>query len=356
MTHASEFLSFDRLSELIQSGHITRREHPQHKLLIYNYTAKAQYERLWTPETMSCRGLILDEHGNVIARPFTKFFNIDEHQSEYLPDIPLGDKFEAYEKLDGSLGISYTDPTGKVQIATRGAFASEQALWASAWWDLKYSTVNIPSGETWLFEIIYPENRIVVDYGSRRDLVLLARIDNQTGRDLDFPDGWPGPVARRYDAQSVDSLIQSVSGSDLEGFVLRFPSTGQRVKVKLDEYVRLHRLITQCTSRSIWEVLASGQDLTNIIDHVPDEFYAWVKEKEEHLRSSYREIHESCAGLVGRLSVPGDRKATALAFQKCQYPGVMFKMLDGRDPSELIWKLIRPEHERPFRIQHETSA
>ena len=37
---------------------------------------------------------------------------------------------------------------------------------------------------TYLFEIIYPSNRIVVDYGSSRRLVLLAAVHTQTGIEL----------------------------------------------------------------------------------------------------------------------------------------------------------------------------
>ena len=37
-------------------------------------------------------------------------------------------------------------------------------------------------GKTYLFEIIYPENRIVVDYGDYKGLVLIDVIDNETGK------------------------------------------------------------------------------------------------------------------------------------------------------------------------------
>lgn len=38
---------------------------------MYNYTAKAQYDKLWNEVTLQCRGLILDGDGNVVARPFS---------------------------------------------------------------------------------------------------------------------------------------------------------------------------------------------------------------------------------------------------------------------------------------------
>jgi RNA ligase len=143
---------------------------------------------------------------------------------------------------------------------------------------------------------------------------------------------------------------------NFEGFVLRFPSTNQRVKVKLDEYVRLHRVLTSCSSKTIWELLSSGQGLGDVLERVPDEFMRWVNLQSSSLLRQYREIEEECREQCARLTVPGDRKATALRFTEQKYPGVLFKMLDGKDHSQSIWKLLKPEFERPFVVQHETAS
>lgn len=39
------------------------------------------------------------------------------------------------------------------------------------------------AGKTYCFEIVYPANKILVDYGKRRELVLLAVIDTEFGFD-----------------------------------------------------------------------------------------------------------------------------------------------------------------------------
>ena len=74
-------------------------------------------------------------------------------------------------KLDGSLGIAYTHPEGEVRLATRGSMTSHQATEATRIWQEKYRRVAIPEGTTPLFEIIYPDNRVVLNYGDMRDLV-----------------------------------------------------------------------------------------------------------------------------------------------------------------------------------------
>ena len=88
--------------KLIDEKYIYVRKHPDAELYIYNYSPKTQYDRKWNEITMICRGLIRDEK-QIIARPFNKFFNIEQHEPEEITN----EEFEVYEKLDGSLGILY---------------------------------------------------------------------------------------------------------------------------------------------------------------------------------------------------------------------------------------------------------
>src|SRR5579885_481968 len=163
------------LWELVENGYLTGRSHPSADLIIWNYTAKAQYEKHWTEETMMCRGLITTSAGEIVARPFPKFFNYEEYEGQ-IPKEP----FTVTEKMDGSLGILYF-VDGKPAIATRGSFTSEQAIRATAILRERYEHFPFSPHYTYLFEIIYPGNRIVVDYGKMDDLVLLATIYTKTG-------------------------------------------------------------------------------------------------------------------------------------------------------------------------------
>ena len=91
------------LNKMIAEGYVKVAFHPSEDLYIYNYSQTAQYERVWNEVTLQCRGLILDGKGKIIARPFPKFFNLGETENQIIPPLP----FEIYEKMDGSLGISY---------------------------------------------------------------------------------------------------------------------------------------------------------------------------------------------------------------------------------------------------------
>ena len=165
--------------KLIDEGYITCRNHPTCGYVIYNYTARTQYEQYWTEQTKLCRGLILDKDGAVIARPLEKFFNIGEYnQHTHLGKLPNYTYFDVFEKMDGSLGILYTRPDGKVGLATRGSFESPQALKGQEILNKKYPNIVMNPKYTYLLEIVYPENRIVVDYEGQEDLVLLSIIED----------------------------------------------------------------------------------------------------------------------------------------------------------------------------------
>jgi hypothetical protein len=321
------------LKEMLDGGYISSQKHPQKDLTIYNYTPKAQYGRVWNEATLQCRGLVVDSKGIVRARPFRKFFNMEEHNPADIPDEP----FDVYEKLDGSLGILfYYDGW---TLATRGSFTSEQAVEGAKL--LQYEPEH--KDRTYLFEIIYPENKIVVDYGGMRDLVLLAMVETDTGVEFcpDSQDVFNTP--KKYSGVELDKL-KALALPNHEGFVVRFKS-GFRVKVKFEEYVRLHRILTSVSNVIIWEYLRDGKSVDEILDRVPDEFYSWVRSTERDLLDRYSAIESQCKSDFCDL---GDRKTTALHFKTKAYPGILFRMLDGKDYADAIWKMVRPKYCKPF--------
>jgi T4 RnlA family RNA ligase len=344
-------LPFDpqTLPKLLEQGYLTSQTHPSLPLTIYNYTAKAQFDRYWIDATLHCRGLVLDDHYRPIARPLPKFFNLSEDRGTLPAGVP-----RIYEKLDGSLIILFYYQ-GRWEVASRGSFSSEQAQMArKLLTNYRDDLDQLDTEYTYLFEIIYPSNRIVVDYGAAQRLVLLAAVNTQTGAELEHTQVNWSDLAQTYPATSFPEWLHSIeqTQSELnnhEGFILKWPN-GFRLKYKLADYVRLHRIITRVQAKDIWECLSQNQDLAQFLDSVPDEFYNWVKDTKLDLETQYREIETECQQAFRDL---GDRRETALYFQTQKYPGVLFLMLDGRDYRQVIWKLIKPGYERPFRESRE---
>lgn len=341
MTH----IDIDAHWDLESRGYLQIGRHPSAPLLIHNYSQTTQYERNWTPETLMSRGLITDLEGRVVARPFGKFFNLDEHVGLIGP-VPE-EPFEVYEKMDGSLGIIY-HWEGQPAIATRGSFQSDQAIRATEIFERKYRHLALNPANTYLVEIIYPENRIVVDYGRLEDLVLLGIMETATGRELPLEDiGLP--VVRRYDGISDLEALRAIQEDNKEGFVVRFRS-GLRVKLKFEEYVRLHRIVTGVSTRSVWEALASGSTLEEFLENVPDEFYKWVHAVEADLRQQYTDIEEVCKREFRTFDT---RKEAADYFlNHCTHAPILFRMLDGRSYDEIIWKMLRPEFQKAFAVDN----
>lgn len=194
-----------------------------------------------------------------------------------------------------------------------------------------------------MFEIIFPENRIVVDYQGLEDLILIAIIDTETGVEIPlFNFGMP--LVKRFDGINDIKKLRELEDNENEGFVIKFKS-GFRVKLKFKEYVRLHRIITSVNSKMIWEHLKDNLSLDDILDRVPDEFFKWVKDTIAILSKKYVEIEDLCKN---EFKILENRKLTADYFNKCTHPAVLFKMLDKKDYSEVIWKLVKPKTEKPF--------
>jgi len=339
------------LNDYIEKGLVVKNDHPTLPLSIYNYSRTTQYEGKWDNITKSCRGLILDREGNVVAKSFDKFFNLEEHKPEEIPN----EEFEVYEKLDGSLGILFWYQ-GKWILASKGSFISDQAIKGKNILNSKYNVEPIPKGYTTLVEIIYPENRIVCSYGNDEVLVVLSMVSNASGKELDYDsllkinEETGLPVIKKYDGIQDYKTLKTLISKDREGYVVRFRN-GFRIKIKGDEYVRLHRILTGFSNVDIWEYLKDKKDLNELLDKVPDEFDAWVRNTVNELNSQFEGIEKEYQWIfkvTKRVEGIEDRKIFAEYAMRYKNPSILFSMLDNKNYDEIIWKLIRPQYSKPF--------
>ena len=343
------------LDQYTVNGHLFKQVHRNMPLSIWNYTPEVQYGQLWDKVTLQCRGLVTDNNGDVVAYPFKKFFNIEENR--HTPT----ENFEVYEKMDGSLGILFFYE-GKWVVATRGSFTSTQAVKARELLDTKYNLESIPKGYTTLFEIIYPENRIVVDYGDEEKLVVLGMTNRFNGKELDYESlvnmhSESGiPVVKRYDGIKDYSTLKGMIESNAEGFVVKF-SNGDRMKIKGEEYLRLHKIMTNVSTTGVWELLSNGGDINEFLKDVPDEFYKKVKDYADTLKYGYVQVSEHCGkshnyfryGKYNDREVEPTKKEYAEHVMTNGHPpyrSVMFAMWDGKPYDKLIWNILKPEFKK----------
>lgn len=351
MAHVTDLgFTMDELHEAMAAGDIRRQTHPEFpELAIYNYGEEVQYRNKWNRITLACRGLILDTvTGEVIARPWEKFFNFGQRDNRIDSDAPV----EVTDKMDGSLGILYRRPDGKFAIATRGSFASEQALHATKLWGEEYAMYhdfNELIGEyTFLFEIIAPWNRIVCNYGDMDDLVLLGAVNKEQGYYLGPNEamgilGWTGPVTEMFHADNFVSALSLPDRAGKEGYIIR--SGRNIVKLKQSDYLIAHRVVTNLSPKFVWERLAAGDSVEKICDGIPDEFYHYVKELATPILSEFDKVKQECYDCFNKITErvgSNDRKMFALESANYPHRAAMFSLLDGKDIDGYVWKRVKP--------------
>lgn len=366
VTSVNDVFPFEDLALMVEKGYVRRQTHPTLPFAIYNYTKTAQFDRVWTPVTLVCRGLVtrlasvgaaMEAEEIVVSRPFPKFFNHGEQ-----PDvrIPVGEQVVVTEKMDGSLGISVPTDDGVI-VATRGSFTSDQAVHATSLLAHRYPTFVPEPGVTYLWEIIYPENRIVVDYGAVDDLVLLGAVNTATGRSLPLLEAlraWYGPVVDVHPYSTLADALIAPQRDNVEGVVIHFVESDLRLKLKQADYVALHKVVTNLSERSVWETLAEYGSVTPIVDVVPDEYFAWVHEVSDRLRGEHAslvaETHTAVETITAQLAADGitaqhSEFRKLFAGHAASYPntGWIFASLDGRNFDDKVWRAIKPDAIRP---------
>ena len=272
---------YDGILKEVELGNVNRVIHPTLPLELFDYTRELQFGKVdWTIYSLVSRGLILcpQEH-RIVALTFPKFFNFSqpatcdgENLNQNISDlITSGHKFVVKTKVDGSMGTIFNFHN-HWYVSTRGSFKSEQALWAMRWLTDNNVTPNLDPNITYLAEIIYKDNRIVIPYDFE-GLVLLTGYDLTTGQEITNPEHYVNfRHVEKHTFNSIDDMVNlcTTLPFNQEGFVVRFDN-GYRCKIKGTEYVRLHRLICNVTPTHIWECMLNGDDLEAIKIQLPEE-------------------------------------------------------------------------------------
>lgn len=337
------------LDRLVEEGILYNHQHEDLDLTIYNYTQEVQFHKMWNSNTLQCRGLIMNSESEIVARPFKKFFNWEE-----LNIFKPSGKISIYEKLDGSL-IIRSFYQGKWITSSRGSFYSEQSILAEEIFKKYENNISnfldyFDSEYTYCFELIGPSNIIVNQY-ENDDLIFLGSIHTKNANEI-LPQNHKLKEIFRIPEYfgtfdfKIDLIDEFRKHRDnFEGYVF-VDENFYRFKLKLEEYVRLHRIITGFNTRSIWEILSTRQNIEDILVKVPEEFYNWVYSIAEELMICYINImSESFKKYITAYEKSYDKKSFALLVKDEQYSGIIFSIYNSKidQAREQAWKLIRPK-------------
>lgn len=345
----------DILQKYLLNKKLMVNVHPSLPLKLYKYSQNTVFAREWDDITMQMRGTVLDDYGNRISNPFEKFFNIQELDTIglKLPNL----NYKTYAKLDGSL-IQIFLYKNNVIVTTPGSFESDQAKMAEQMlWNqyFDFATSIIEDGKTYLFELIHPDNKIVVDYGNTKKLILLAVRDlDGNEEDLNKYKQLGLDVVQEFDLK-IDEIMSDIKKEEFlnqEGFVIRFDN-GFRVKIKFDEYCRLHKILSNVNEKYVWEALKDGVDIK--LENIPDETFQFIEDTKRHLLSEYDIIETNCKILFTDFKVTLMKKyglnwnehkkeyAQLVLPKYKKYSGILFRMFDDKEYSSIIWKMLKPK-------------
>lgn len=339
----------------VENRYINISKHPEFPLYIYDYSVSCSLDGVWNPVTMLCRGLICDEDYNIVSRPFEKFFNVEEllglgENSKLkikIPNLP----FRVFEKLDGSLGIGYWWKN-KLYIATRGSFTSEQAIKANEILNKKYQSISdkLNHNYTYLFEIIYPKNHIIVNYGKLEDIILICIKNTETGEDI-FNDEESKifTKVKEYDGFSDWKKIRDmVDGNNREGFVIRF-SNGFRMKMKYEDYFRKHLLKSYLTEKHVFRFYYDNklEDLHEVVNELDEENKIIIENMlvkfDNHYNRIINESNEDLNKLGYEIPTNVTKEIAMRINKECKYPTIVFHMIRGWDYKTDVLNQLKKE-------------
>lgn len=208
-------------------------------------------EKLQASIRRECRGLIFDKVGNIISRPFHKFFNVQEKEETQLLHLDLSKPHHILQKLDGSM-VRPLYINNQWRLATKMG-VTDVALQAEEFVKDKPNYIQFfltckEQNITPIFEWVSRKQRIVIDY-PEDNLILTALRGIHGGNYIEY--GGLSSIAKAYHIPVVEEYNGTVENMQHlldhtaalegeEGYVIRFHD-GMMVKIKGSWYVQIHK-------------------------------------------------------------------------------------------------------------------
>ena len=305
-----------------------------------------------------CRGIIFDTTGEIIRRPFHKFFNVNEREETQDHVVDLSRPHAILEKLDGSMIAPFIVNGQMIWGTKMGATEVAEPVEEFVKNNPQYDEFRylIGSGFTPIFEWCSRKQRIVLDY--REDqLVLTAIRDIKTGgyapydRLVSLAKSFGVPVVRQWDItmqmdnKTMSSFVSYVRDLDnLEGFVVRFDN-GHMLKLKCDWYVQIHKAKEKILQdRNIVELILDDK-LDDVKAHLPQEDRDRLTRFEAYFNLAVTDVVYMLANDLDWIREENiDRKTFALEHAKTYrdpyIPTLIFKNFEERSV-EKYWTDVR---------------
>lgn len=274
----------DILNQLDNSQLVNKKE-LTNGIVSYNFTRDAFYKSQWDDLTTTARGLFVDsESGDVVARSYSKFFNLEERPETQLRNLQNSLQFpvELYEKENGFLGIvSYNKKTDELFIASKstnlGDFAGYLKEILLKTLGNKINTfkeflkrMNV----TAIFEVIDIINDPHIIEYSESKVVLLDVVKNDFSNTfMDYKDVilFAEKFGLEYkklytvveDFDTLKQILEDLKSATIEGVVVK-DQNGFMFKYKTPFYCYWKEM------RKLKDRIVKGKDVGQVSDNVKD--------------------------------------------------------------------------------------
>ncbi len=335
----------------------------EHYLMKYNMINSD----MSNPIVQLCRGIIFEKNTNrPVCIPFYKFFNYGEN----LADKVDWNNARVQKKIDGSIVKFWYDHKNCVwRISTNGKINANECqvkdfdftfekLFKNAiteyfekiekicnsyiGLDFDNFIDNIfKKNYTYLFELVSPYNRIVINYPETK-IYHIGTRSNVTFEELDVDIGIEKP--KEYPLKSLDDCIKAASilKEDKEGYVV-VDKDWSRIKIKSPLYIQFHHQINNgaVTKRRLIEMIQE-----NIIDDFIGMFPEFGddidKIKFNLLKLEVKIVHVYFEYFDDEGNCKVTKKELALGIKdRCkQYSGIIFNLYDKKFKIEDISKYL----------------
>jgi hypothetical protein len=210
----------------------------------------------WTRQNLNLRSTLVNSEGDIISLGYLKFFNHCEKPDLY-PNPESYKDWTILDKIDGSLLI-VSKYKNNLICRTRGVVDAKIHENGYEIGDLfkKYSNIDnckLFPEYSLLLEWVSPTQRIVLDY-PEPDLYLLAAIRHEdcvylSEKEIDelsLELGLKRP--QKFEFRNIAEIAANCEIlKGREGYVLAFNNNQNRIKLKADAYLLLHKFKSQAT-------------------------------------------------------------------------------------------------------------
>lgn len=302
------------------------------------------------PEVQEARGIIINtETLDVVCWPFRKFGNY----GEYYADSIDWNTARVQEKVDGSIMKLWNDGE-RWRVSTNSAITNDKPVrfgshsLTELFWEAAekqhLDTDRLDPSETYIFELVSPDNTIVIEYPETA-IYHIGTRSNVTGEEKSEDIGIMRPAS--YPLHSLTDCIEAAGKLNaggkvnMEGYVV-VDGSWNRVKVKSPDYVAIHHLLSEMSERKLIEAVLDGEsdEIRSYYPQTKEAFgryeraYARIIEITERRLEKFRNMWESAGH---------DRKAFAMAVRRMPDADarLAFRAISGEGAGEVLRKSLR---------------